>query len=345
MIVKNEEEFLDSSLKSVISVLELEDLVVVDTGSTDRTKEIAFDNGAGVYDFEWVNDFSAARNYSASKAKNDWVLFMDADEVLKEADIDIIGSFIETAPAGSVGAIKMIANPGNASSNISRLYNKKNHKLDGMIHEQIVPIDDNAKEIVVIPIIAEHFGYAPEIKESKGKFERNTKMLKEALKKQPGDPYLLAQLGKSYYVNGEDLSVACDYFERALAADVDYRLEYVYITVEQYGYSLLRTEQYEKALGHIDRYTEHYAAAKPEFRFLMAHVFQNNGMFQEAVECYESCIGADMIDTEGITSYLSYYNIGVILECVGMIEDAVAVYKSCGDYEPAVNRLAELMKK
>jgi hypothetical protein len=66
-------------------------------------------------------------------------------------------------------------------------------------------------------------------------------------------------------------------------------------------------------------------------------------MFQEAVESYESCIGVDTFDPTGITTFLSYYNIGVILECVGMIEDALAMYQSCGDYEPAKKRLAELL--
>ena len=67
------------------------------------------------------------------------------------------------------------------------------------------------------------------------------------------------------------------------------------------------------------------------------------GMLVEAVESYESCIGADTADQKGINSFLSYYNIGVILECVGMIEDAVQMYKNCGDYEPAKLRLEELL--
>jgi hypothetical protein len=67
-------------------------------------------------------------------------------------------------------------------------------------------------------------------------------------------------------------------------------------------------------------------------------------MLQEAVGCYESCIGADVFDSNGIASFLPYYNIGVIFECVGMIEDAILMYTSCGDYEPAKHRLAELKK-
>jgi len=341
MIVKNEEAFLDASLKSVVSVLGLNDIVVVDTGSTDKTKEIALDNGAHVFDFEWCDDFSAARNFSTGKAKYDWVLALDADEVIQDADIGELKSLVDSASTNSVGSIKVISLPGNASSNISRFFNRRYHKWDGNIHEQVVPIDNNSKSIIPLHLIVSHYGYTPEVKKEKKKFERNLRMLEEALRSQPDDPYLLAQIGKCYYVNGEDLVKACEYFEKALAANEDHRLEYIYITVEYYGYSLLNTGQYEKALEHILRYAGHYNV-KPEFRFLSAHVYQNNAMFQEAVESYESCIGADIYDNQGITSFLSYYNIGVILECVGMIEDAVAYYDKCGDYEPALKRLTEL---
>jgi len=342
MIVKDEENFLDASLKSVKTILSLDDIVVVDTGSTDRSKKIAHDNNARVYDFEWCNDFSVAKNFSADKAKHDWVLSIDADEVVLEADIGKIKSFIEKAGNYTVGSIVSHSLADNGSSRISRLYNRKYCMWDGRIHEQIVPIGGREKEIVHIPLVTLHYGYMPDVKEAKGKFERNLQMLEEELAERPNDPYILAQIGKCYYVNGGDLLKACEYLEKALSFNEDYRLEYIYTTVEYYGYSLINTGQYEKALEHISRYIEHYSV-KPEFRFLLAHVFQNNGMFQEAVECYESCIGADIYDdNRGITSFLSYYNIGVILECVGMVDDAIVMYKNCGDYEPAKLRLAEI---
>ena len=340
MIAKNEEAFLDASLKSIKTVLGFDDIVVVDTGSEDRTKEIALENGARVFDFVWCEDFSAARNFATEKAKYDWVLAMDADEIVTDFNKNEIKSFIKDK-LYCIGAVKIVSLPGTSASNISRFYNRKYYTWDGNIHEQLVPVGSHQKVIVPLQIVADHYGYTPEVKESKGKFERNLRMLEAALVENPDDPYTLAQLGKCYYVNGDDLSKACEYFERALRADEDHRLEYVYMTVEYYGYSLLNTEQYEKALELISKYAQYYNV-KVEFRFLSAHVFQNNGLLQEAVEAYESCLGVDMFDPEGLTSFLSYYNIGVILECVGMIEDAIAVYKSCGEYEPALVRLAEI---
>lgn len=82
MIVKNEERILRRCLDSVADLVD--ELVIVDTGSEDATKEIAAEYGAAVYDFAWVDDFSAARNFAFSKATGDYVYSADADEVLDE---------------------------------------------------------------------------------------------------------------------------------------------------------------------------------------------------------------------------------------------------------------------
>ena len=91
MIVRNEEENLPKCLMSVKSVVD--EIIVVDTGSTDRTKEIAKIFGARVYDYEWADDFSGARNFSLSKAEGSWILILDADEVISSLDH---GWFIKT---------------------------------------------------------------------------------------------------------------------------------------------------------------------------------------------------------------------------------------------------------
>ena len=84
MIVKDEENDLVKCLRSVKPVVD--EMIVVDTGSTDRTKDIATALGAKVFEFPWENDFSAARNFSISQAKGDWILALDADEVISPLD-------------------------------------------------------------------------------------------------------------------------------------------------------------------------------------------------------------------------------------------------------------------
>ena len=85
MIVKNEEDTLKRCLKCVREIAD--EIIIVDTGSTDKTKEIAKEFTNKIYDFDWVYDFSKARNYSFSKATKDYIMWLDADDVILEEDI------------------------------------------------------------------------------------------------------------------------------------------------------------------------------------------------------------------------------------------------------------------
>lgn len=84
MIVKNEEDTLGRCLASAKNAVD--EIIIVDTGSTDRTKEIALQYDARIFDFEWIDDFAAARNYSFSKASQDYILWLDADDEFREED-------------------------------------------------------------------------------------------------------------------------------------------------------------------------------------------------------------------------------------------------------------------
>jgi glycosyltransferase involved in cell wall biosynthesis len=93
MIVKNEEQHLTRCLLSVKPAVD--EMIVVDTGSTDSTKDIARAFGAKVFDFPWTNDFSEARNFSLSKAFGDWILVLDADEVISVLDYASIEKIVK----------------------------------------------------------------------------------------------------------------------------------------------------------------------------------------------------------------------------------------------------------
>ena len=84
MIVKNENLVLENCLNSVKDLVD--EIIIVDTGSTDNTKEIAKKYTDKIYDFKWVDDFSKARNYSFSKATKDYILWLDADDYLAEKE-------------------------------------------------------------------------------------------------------------------------------------------------------------------------------------------------------------------------------------------------------------------
>ena len=85
VIVKNEAENLPLWLEKMSQLAD--EMIVVDTGSEDNTKELAVAAGAQVYDYQWQDDFAAAKNYAISKAKGDWILFLDADEYFDEKSL------------------------------------------------------------------------------------------------------------------------------------------------------------------------------------------------------------------------------------------------------------------
>ena len=145
MIVKNEELVLKRCLESVKDIAD--EIVIVDTGSEDSTRDIARSFTDKVYDFKWVNDFSKARNYSFSKATKDYILWLDADDVILPEDKIKFLTLKETLNT-NIDIVMMKYNVGfdeNGNANFSyyreRLLKKeKNYLWKSPIHEVIEPI-------------------------------------------------------------------------------------------------------------------------------------------------------------------------------------------------------------
>ena len=177
MIVKNEENNLDKCLKSIVSYVD--EIIIVDTGSTDNTKEITYNFTDKVYDFVWVDDFSKARNFSISKANNDWILVLDADEFLINFDELQVQDFISNDEKciGRIERIEFITQNRHAeevqksSERISRLFNKKYYLYEGRIHEQVMPMDGTISKTEFVNISVDHMGYISEEVRGKNKWE------------------------------------------------------------------------------------------------------------------------------------------------------------------------------
>ena len=342
MIVKNEEDLLQQSLSKVSRYVD--EIVVVDTGSTDRTKEIARSWSAQVYDFPWCDDFSKARNFSLEKASSDWVLVLDADEVVIDIDENNIQE-VTKSEQPVVGRIKLINITSDAMGErrscelISRLFNRKLFHYEGIIHEQIVRKDGNVFNTLPVEITVEHRGYTQEVIQRTDKIVRNITLLEQALEKLPEDDYLLYQLGKSYYL-AKNYNLSITYFNRALALPLNFSLEYVENLVETYGYALLKCGKYAEALSL--RNYELYYAGSTDYLFLMGLVYMNNGEFSKAIELFSNCIDHQAGQIDGINSYLPTYNIAVIYECLGCRTEAVSYYQKCGNYPAALQRLQEI---
>jgi glycosyltransferase involved in cell wall biosynthesis len=339
MIVKNEENILEKCLMQLYPLGY--EIIIVDTGSTDNSRQIALRYTDKVYDFTWTGNFSEARNYAIGKASREYILMIDSDEIVVSFDKDKLEELIHKNP-DKIGRVLIISeySRGNesyrTSSRLSRLFSKNLYCYEGRIHEQVVPIDGVLPgDIYDAPVNIHHGGYDGGIETRRKKTERNIELLLKELADEGENPYTLYQLGKSYYMQ-EDYKTACKWFDKALYYDLDTRLEYVQDMVESYGYSLLNSEQYEKAMQLSAIYDEF--AVNADFVFLMGLIYMNNAKFTEAIGEFIKASRMSVYKMDGVNSYRAYYNIGVIYECLGQKDKAKIYYRKAGEYEPALSR-------
>ena len=245
MIAKNEENKIERCLKSLEKYGF--EIVIVDTGSTDRTKEIAARYTSKIYDFKWIEDFSAARNFSLEKAGNNWIFMMDCDEWIESIDMEELQYFQKHLPdaAGSVTRRNITGtkeHPGESFDHTERFFNRKRYHYTGRIHEQLTPKFEKTFETFLLNTAIGHDGYQMSPKERNEKAERNIHLLKMELADTPDSPYLYYQLGKGYDII-ENYKESVLYYEQALKYDLDFSLAYVQALVIAYGEALLETKQ------------------------------------------------------------------------------------------------------
>lgn len=210
MIVKDEEARLADCLSSVQALVD--EIVIVDTGSTDRTLEIAKQFQAQVHEFNWCDDFAAARNHSLTQVNTDWVLVLDADEVLIADVVPDLRAAIASPQLLVLNLFREEVGAAQAPiSSLSRLF--RNHPDLSFKRPYHELIDDSVQEILskepdwhvgqLDQIAIRHFGYQPDQIEKQQKQQRAQHLLEKGIKQYPEDAYLLAKLGGLYVGLGQ----------------------------------------------------------------------------------------------------------------------------------------------
>ena len=189
MIVKNEERNIEHALDWAKSIVH--EQIIVDTGSTDRTKEIAERMGAKVLEYEWIDDFSAAKNFAIKQATGDWIIFFDADEYMTAEDTNKLTGYlyqIQQDPEKSKRCLAIncklinIDDNGKAMSvyNAMRIFkNDEAVRYVGSIHERLDITSENVLWYDGITVI--HTGYSESSLKETNKIERNIDLLRKAI--------------------------------------------------------------------------------------------------------------------------------------------------------------------
>ena len=200
MIVKNEETNLKRCLNSVKNIVD--EIIIVDTGSDDKTIEVAKTFNAKVLEYEWNDSFSDARNLALGHATGKWILHLDADEELHRSSIDRLKEKLKASAADGINVIIRNHQPQEdlvsfLDENQVRLFlNKKNYRYRNKVHEQIIPsIAGNSGKFEESDIIVNHYGYQAN---NEQRAQRNFNLLKEELQESPQDAYLLFKMGETY---------------------------------------------------------------------------------------------------------------------------------------------------
>jgi len=226
LIVKNEADFLNECISSVQEIAD--QIVVVDTGSSDNTVSIAKSFNAKIEHFKWIDDFSAARNRSLDLATGDWILHIDADETVDANSQQLLLNLINSNEYDAYQLSVRNYHPKTDmvafqdSDQIRLFRNLPEFRFQNRVHEQIYPslLKANAK-IQNTDLLIHHYGYQHD---NQQKSRRNLPILEAITKENPNDAFSWFKLGETYKALQQSQS-ALDAFTKALSVPKDQRLD------------------------------------------------------------------------------------------------------------------------
>jgi len=357
MIVKNEAKNIERALGWAKSVAY--EQIVVDTGSTDDTVKLAEKLGAKVYHFQWVDDFSAARNFSIKQATGNWIIISDADEYMTPEDSESVIDLLRNMQADpemhensfAIGCpLVNVDENGEAMSvysTIRVIRNNSSLRYIGRIHERL-DIDKNSviwtDEFKVI-----HTGYSESSIIESGKIERNIKMLREEIALNPNDLALKIYLADNLkFLNDKESQAEADeYFAEAINSGAE-RVFYV-LRIKAYIHFLNKyvndPERRDECESLCNKALNEFPNSL-DFEYFMASVLNYNGDYQAAWDMLKA--GEKRLTTgenTGVSHYVKvnpamlYGQLLLAAQGLGNVNESIkyaALYLKTNKYEPDI---------
>lgn len=347
MIVKNEEKHLDRCLNSVKN--KVDEIVIVDTGSTDGTIEIANKHNAKVYHFNWNDDFAAARNFSINQSSSDYILILDADEYLDEgADLQ---KDLMSAKDYYIVKFKNYLSDGNATyhHNVRLFKNKIGLFYYGKLHEHLNITDPNYSfSEGTATFLIHHLGYMWDTYVEKDKKNRNTRIMEKEVEANPTH-YSYFNLGKIHFSNGNYLE-ALEAFKKSnrLSNYNSNTKELVIYTVrclQALGKFEDAINLLEESINTFPKYTDFY--------YELGRTYEKLGYLRDAELLYKKCLelgdANDYTSTIGLGGYLGLYSLSRLYSKRKMHADAFeTAFRAIQDkkhYRPALIIYLQTMLK
>jgi glycosyltransferase involved in cell wall biosynthesis len=303
MIVKNEADRLPACLAAARDCVD--EMIVLDTGSTDNTASIARELGAEVYDYTWTNDFSAARNVSLRYGTGDWILVLDADEIMIPAEIAAIAPYLDQPDLLVVNFLRQeVGAEQSPYSLVSRLFRRHpsvffTRPYHSLIDDSVIELRQKESHWRILdwPKVAMlHDGYHPDSIASLGKFDRAAIAMERFLADHPDDAYDGAKLGALYVEQGD--------FDRGIA-------------LLQRGLTSTESQVRYEVFFHLG----------------IAHATQGDD--ETAVNFYQQAIAQPILE---ILKLGAYNNLGSLLRSHGLTDAAEALFSQCVAIDPTFAR-------
>lgn len=336
MIVKNEERNIEKALSWGKEIMW--EQIVVDTGSTDRTVEIAERMGAKVFHFAWIDDFAAAKNFAIEQASGNWIAFLDADEYMEPEDMCKVPAVIKKAEKlGLEGLYTLCLQVGDDQSvamvaRQCRIFrNTKKIRYDKPIHECLYYEGKNMEchMLDATGLSIYHTGYISELSEAKSR--RNIGILLKELRKNPQDPDLLGYLGDAYRGVEEEKEKALQYYREALphifarARTTERDVQTIALLM-----TILMKQDLEQELMEVYRKASAQFTGFYDLDYLAGRFYLEKQDYQKAEHHFEKALaGAEQYGTKAYNPMMSsdipevwkalafcYYKNGKIESCV-----------------------------
>lgn len=279
MIVKNEEKTLPRCLDSIKDIVD--EIVIIDTGSTDRTKEIAFQYTNNVFDFQWIDDFSAARNFSFSKATKEFIFWLDADDIMLNPHREALKSLKAILnPEFDVVVMKYILRTDDAGNETYSCYRERlvkrynNYKWHDPIHEYL----EFSGKVLHTEIAVTH----TKMEDSSG---RNLKILSKVLSESQNiHPRLIFYYARESEGIG-NIEAAIEYYNKFLDMDFEGFGPYIEACIQLAKIYMYKDER-KKALKTLIRSFE-YEPMRAEVLCLIGKYYIDIKDYISAIPWYE----------------------------------------------------------